>query len=70
MYMVLNLFKIFETIPIKDGIHIEDGIQQHFKLPIEYLETKYECYGVYSSTKKWHFYKKAQALYINTVKFI
>lgn len=42
MYMVLNLFKIFETIPIKDGILIEDGIQQHFKLPIEYLETKYE----------------------------
>lgn len=40
--MVLNIFKIFETIPIKDPIHIEDGILQHFKLPIEYLETKYE----------------------------
>ena len=41
MYMVLNLFKIFETIPIKDSIHIEDGIQQH-STSIEYLETKYE----------------------------
>jgi len=40
--MFENILNIFDTIQCNTPLYIDNGIHDHFKLPIQYLEDKYE----------------------------